>query len=396
MEKRLLGSAFISDMVADKLLSLCNANDFYTRDHSAIYNIFKTMRSDGVTIDNITILDYVQNNETLLLLAVDLYGFAVSDNYFDSDIEQIKELSNQRKIKIFTGSTVEEVQTLFEELKSNRIATRQPFFTPEQIIENVLDYYKNGITQTYSTGFGSLDEYYRIAKGLYSVVTGIPSHGKSEWMDAVMINLATMENWKFLIFSPENLPISRHVRKLIEKRTRLRFRSEPPEMSIDDIKISVEWVNEHFKFINPTIENRNIDFILDQINGVDGVLIDPWNEIEHNRDKEQTNTEYIGQTLMKIKAYALMKDVHIWVVAHPTKMQKVQKNGNFYYPVPTPYDISDSAHWRNKPDFCISVYRPDASFTTQIHVQKVRHKDCGRSGEFVELNYDLSLGIYSD
>src|SRR5690606_41025002 len=47
--------------------------------------------------------------------------------------------------------------------------------------------------------------------------------------------------------------------------------------------------------------------------------------------------------------------VHTWVVAHPKILQK--KPDAAEYPVPTPYDVSGSAHWRNKADNCITVYR---------------------------------------
>jgi hypothetical protein len=42
-------------------------------------------------------------------------------------------------------------------------------------------------------------------------------------------------------------------------------------------------------------------------------------------------------------------------------------------PVPTPYDISGSAHWRNKADNCLTLWRdekePDRP--VQLHVQKI-------------------------
>ena len=86
--------------------------------------------------------------------------------------------------------------------------------------------------------------------------------------------------------------------------------------------------------------------------------------------------------------------MHVVIVAHPTKLRK-DKNGS--YPVPTPYDISGSAHWRNKADNAISVYRPnmtdykDPSF--EIHVQKIRFIEVGRVGK-ADLRYDYITGRY--
>jgi hypothetical protein len=73
------------------------------------------------------------------------------------------------------------------------------------------------------------------------------------------------------------------------------------------------------------------------------------------------------------------------------------QQGNMVYPVPTPYDISGSAHWRNKADNAITVYRDvTAEYgLVQVHVQKVRFKHCGRVG-VAELRYDRLTGRYSD
>jgi twinkle protein len=52
--------------------------------------------------------------------------------------------------------------------------------------------------------------------GQFTVVTGWPGSGKSEWLDALLVNL-TKSGWKFAIFSPENQPTELHIAKLLEK-----------------------------------------------------------------------------------------------------------------------------------------------------------------------------------
>jgi twinkle protein len=80
----------------------------------------------------------------------------------------------------------------------------------------------------------------------------------------------------------------------------------------------------------------------------------------------------------------------VWVVAHPTKLKKLDNGG---YPPPTPYDISGSAHWRNKPDNCITVYRDMESNDVDVHIQKVRFKEIGKIGK-ATLRYDVATGCY--
>jgi hypothetical protein len=82
---------------------------------------------------------------------------------------------------------------------------------------------KQGYKKGYSTGWKNLDEYYTVIKGQLTVVTGMPSHGKSQFVDAMMINLADIFNWKFVVFSPENYPVEMHYHQLIEKYSGIGF-----------------------------------------------------------------------------------------------------------------------------------------------------------------------------
>jgi twinkle protein len=108
-----------------------------------------------------------------------------------------------------------------------------------------------------------------------------------------------------------------------------------------------------------------------------------------------TETEYISQSLTKVRRFARENDVHVWLVAHPTKLRR-QENGS--YPVPTPYDISGSAHWRNKADNALAVWRDTSEFNNpivQIHIQKIRFKEIGQPG-MVELRYNRINGTYRE
>ena len=124
--------------------------------------------------------------------------------------------------------------------------------------------------------------------------------------------------------------------------------------------------------------------------GVRGLVIDPYNEIEHRRPANMTETEYVSQILGKVKRFAQNHGVHVWFVAHPVKLPR--ENGKV--PVPTLYDISGSANWANKADIGFAVYRNDQAQQVEIYVQKVRHKWAGKIGR-IELVYDKVTGRYS-
>lgn len=268
------------------------------------------------------------------------------------------------------------------------------------LIGDLDQYYEGGLPRGVRTGWHAVDRHYTVRPGEWTLVTGIPGHGKSEFLDAMTINLAALHGWRFGIFSPENQPFALHLAKLAEKYVGKPFNEGPIErMSRTEYAKVKAWMNRHYTFILP--EAPSIDAILDTAKalvlrkGIRGLVIDPWNEIEHARTAAQSETEYISLVLSRIRQFARAHGVHVWLVAHPAKLFK-EANGK--YPVPTPYDVSGSAHWRNKADNCISVWydqTDERAEKVEIHVQKIRHKITGRIGR-VELSYDAVTGRYLD
>jgi twinkle protein len=264
--------------------------------------------------------------------------------------------------------------------------------------DQVLDLYRNGRKRGLSTGWPSLDQYMLICEGRLSVVTGIPNSGKSEFVDALMVNLAMRYGWNFAVCSFENPP-EEHIAKFAEKYLGIPFWDGPTRrMSECDLDKAIGWADEHFRLIRFDEEAPTIEAVLDKAraavlrHGVRGLVIDPYNELEHRRPNGMTETEYVSQLLGKVKRFAQNHAVHVWFIAHPAKMHR--ENGAL--PVPTLYDISGSANWANKADIGIVVHRdPDKDPKAEIHIRKVRFKSEGKLG-VIELRWDRATGRYSE
>ena len=173
-------------------------------------------------------------------------------------------------------------------------------------------------------------------------------------------------------------------------------------MTKEELISAQNWLNEHFSFLMPDENNLSVDAVLDLAKtlvyrrGIKALIVDPWSELDHSRPNGLTETEYISQSLTKIRRFARNQFCQVFLVAHPYKMQK---GGDGKYPCPTPYDISGSAHWRNKADNCLAVWRDPSpenqSFETQVHVQKIKKKHIGNLG-VAKLSYEYSTGRYLD
>ena len=243
---------------------------------------------------------------------------------------------------------------------------------------------KSGI----STGWKSLDEFWRVEKGQLNIVTGIPSHGKSEFMDALMVNLYEKWRWRHIIFSPENYPAKTHIRKISEKLMGKRFHFDPNEYDYNEAMKSIK---SNFLMINTGDEGTNLGPILkltQETKGVDLLVIDPWNELEETGNA-RNETDFIGKTLRYARRWARFYKIALFIVAHP-HMLRTDKGVT---PVPTAYNISGSAHWFNKADNIICVYRE--GIETQIHIQKVKFSYVGKPG-IIKLRFDVRSGRYDE
>jgi twinkle protein len=272
---------------------------------------------------------------------------------------------------------------------------------PIALRESLLELWDEGMPPGDRTGWPSLDQHYTVAPGQLTIVTGWPSSGKSEWVDALLINLSR-QGWKFAVFSPENQPVKLHVSKLLEKLSGKPFGAGPNErIAREEIAEYADELGQSFCFMDVASGMLTAESVLlaamewlGATIGKRGLVIDPWNELEHWRPVGLSETEYISKTLSMIRNFARAHEIHVWIVAHPQKLRR--EDGKL--PIPTPDAISGSAHFWNKADCAITVWRDLAdpkSQDVEIHVQKVRFKHIGKSG-VVTLQWDRISGRYHE
>ena len=214
-----------------------------------------------------------------------------------------------------------------------------------------------------------------IHPGYTSIITGIPGHGKSEHLDQLLIELGLDYDLKGAYFSPENWPTSIHIIKLVEKTAGKNFW----DSSLDDINGVQGWINDHFFWTYPD-DGFDIKNVLEHIrkavlrHGINWYVIDPWNKLDHQYTGPET--KYISECLDILSNFNRKNNIHGFIIAHPTKMDK-DNEGN--YNVPNLYSISGSAHFFNKADLGWTVYKKGQGLT-DVHIQKVKFKYWGEVG----------------
>ena len=246
-------------------------------------------------------------------------------------------------------------------------------------IEDDLDLlFSKGLNKGAVIGLETFDNLCSFETKRLVVVTGIPTSGKTEFLEEMAIRLNLRYGWKVGFFSPESLPIQLHAARIISRVVGKSFGTN--SIPANEYAQSKAYTNDNYFFVEP--ESYDLDVILDKFKflvrrkGIKIAVIDPYNALSINESAGNT-AEQVREMLDKMQRFARRNDVLFFLMAHPKNMQK---GTDGLYPVPTLYDISGGANFFNKADFGITVHRNMAENLTEIHVQKVKFLHLGNKG----------------
>lgn len=256
----------------------------------------------------------------------------------------------------------------------------------EDIFPTMLENFKNGVQLAPTTRFPEIDEYFRWKKGDITLCTGYGNHGKSFFILQLMLTKSIYDGWKWAIFSPENYPANDFYDDLIE----MYVGKWLDRMTEEEYTNACWFIDKHIFYVYPEDEH-DINCIHEKFRhlvmkkGIDGVMIDPFNQLDHLQKPYQREDQYLSEILKDVKRFALLNNVSYVIIAHP---KNPSYNNDKSLPVVDMYDIAGGAMWGNKCDQILSYYRPNFhidknSPEVQVHVQKVKRKRTGgKPGDF--------------
>lgn len=241
------------------------------------------------------------------------------------------------------------------------------------------------------TGIAVLDDMMQIVLGTLTVVTGYANSGKSSLLNSVIANCVA-KGVPVCVASFETMPkpvLQDGIARALIGCTANEYENHPQKQAaLDAIDDKVQIVSNA---LDEDLE-LDIDAFLDTVrvavvrDGVKIIILDPWNEIEHKRTRNETLTEYVGRAIRRIKSFIRQYGVSFWIVAHPTKPIKGTNT------IPSLYDISDSAAFSNKADYGVVYHRPDkAENLAKLAVVKVRMGLPGKCG-VADVKFDHRTG----
>ena len=269
----------------------------------------------------------------------------------------------------------------------------------DDVFPQMIDRFRKGIMLGETTRFGEFDNYFRWKKGDINVVIGYANAGKTTFWLQMMLTKSIYDGWRWAIFSPENYPANDFYDDLVEMYVGKWINEMTEEEYID----ACLFLDLHFFYVYPEWEH-DLESIHEKFRylilkkGVDGVLIDPFNQLDKTQKAYERDDQYISNTLKDVKRFALLNAVSYNIIMHP---KSTTYNQDKSLPPADMYDIAGGAMTGNKSDQIISYYRPNYHSDKNdpnVHaiMQKVKRKRTGGKLGTFEMRLNWKTKRYED
>ena len=270
------------------------------------------------------------------------------------------------------------------------IESAKPF--PVQGLYKLSDIPERGEVRSYPNPVKPLASALPIVPGTLTVLTGYANMGKSTLMDAITAG-ALKRYFPVCVaaFETEVKPILRDdLASAMCGCAKAELTRHP------NYRDAMDCMEERLHLITQLVDeddemdfDRFLDLCAEAVRrGAKMIVLDPWNEVEHKRRRDENETDYTGRMLRAARRFAKMHDVAFWIVAHPSKPHQGNKGK------PGLYDISGSANWANKPDYGLTYHRADPKHNhATITVTKVRKGFPGEKGD-TDVSFDFRVSQF--
>jgi twinkle protein len=284
-------------------------------------------------------------------------------------------------------------EKLAERITRARPVPLENVTTFRDIESEVTDFVTNGFKPGYQVGLPNFDDIFSTYTGQFITVTGIPSSGKSDFVDQMVVGYNANYGWKTAFASPENAPTYLHAHKLMRKT----WGDMPTRSDIgtDKWKQVAEHVNDNYFFID--MERYTLESVLRKgaelvkRKGIKCLVIDPFNKVRDVDCKTEDVNRYTMEYLTKIEMFAKKYDVLVFIVAHPTKMYK-DKDGKIEEP--TMYNIKGGGEWYDASYHGILVHRNYEEKTVKAKILKVKFQNLGENGAEAHFKWQPKSGSF--
>lgn len=259
--------------------------------------------------------------------------------------------------------------------------------------ENALDIYDKGYASVSGIGVPEFDYHFKMKRGEITLLTGIGNYGKSQLKKWYQVMRILKYGEKFATFSPEDNPPEEYYHDFVEILLGCDCTPENPFRPSKTVyEKAYDFISKHIFYVYPKdlsptpeyIKERFLELIIKE--KVDGVDIDPFNQLSNDYGRMGRTDLYLETFLSDCTRFAQTNNVYFLIIAHPNKLMKAA-DGN--YSCPDVFDVAGGAMWNNKMDNITVYHRPLAQTEPQnpiceFHSKKIRRqKTVGKKGSII-------------
>jgi len=265
--------------------------------------------------------------------------------------------------------------------------------TVNDINDELEEFIHEGFKPGFQVGLDNFDSIFSTYTGQFITVTGVPSSGKSDFVDRMAVGYQMKYGWKTAFASPENKPTFLHAHKLIRKIGGWMPKQE--DLGGDKWKDCWNVVNDNFYFIES--ERYDLEAVLKKgaelvkRKGIKCLVIDPFNKVKLKGTAAMSIPDATMEYLAQIETFAKKYDVLVIVVAHPTKMYK-KDDGTM--DEPTMYSIKGGGEWYDASYHGLLVHRNYGNNTVKVKVLKVKFQNLGENQAEAHFKWNHVSGDY--
>ena len=284
-------------------------------------------------------------------------------------------------------------EKLSERISRSKPVPLENVTTFRDIEDEVTDFVRNGFKPGFQIGLQNFDDIFSTYTGQFITVTGIPSSGKSDFVDQMVVGYNNNYGWKTAFASPENQPTYLHAHKLMRKT----WQGMPTREDIGGERWNqiADHCNDNYFHID--MERYTLESVLKKgaelvkRKGIKCLVIDPFNKVRDVDCNTEDVNRYTMEYLSKIEMFAKKYDVLVFIVAHPTKMYKNQSG---QIDEPTMYSIKGGGEWYDASYHGILVHRNYDDNTVKAKVLKVKFQNLGTNQAEAHFKWEPKSGCF--
>lgn len=263
------------------------------------------------------------------------------------------------------------------------------------VMDAALRLKNHGYETAEDTGVPQLE--FKMKRREVSALAGYGNVGKSALMTFMQICKTYTSGTKWAVYGPESFPAEEYYHEIVEM---VEGGSIGPRsfysMSDPEYKAKYEWVGKHFFYCYPQDAIPTLDLILERflqliiVEGVEGVVIDPWNQLGHDYTNGRDD-QLLERDLAKVKRFANENNVFFFILTHPTNPSLPPGEKN--YRCPEYSSLAGGAKWAAKCDNILVYHRPEFlsnpdSTVCEFHKKKMKKPRVTGKRGMVTMDFD--------